>query len=725
MQTGPQPAPAVGIGIATKVLLGSALVTLATALACVVAAFYLYQQQQLPLLFIMALATWLVFTLSVGFLGIHLRRALGRLVEELHERNRVLEWTRSEAEDASGAKDQFLANMSHEIRSPLNGIIGMATILLEEDLGHEQRKRLAILLRSAESLLGVLNDILDISKLDADAVTLEAVPLDLKHLTRELLEEVQPEAHRKGLGLTLEYEADVPRHLRADPSRMRQVLTNLLDNAIKFTREGKVTVSVKCTREDKERATLRLAVADTGIGISRAQQKEIFTPFHQADASTTRRFGGTGLGLAICSRLVQAMGGELELESALEEGTVFAFTVQLARCSSDEVQSHRSATGMYLRLGARVLLVEDDPVSRLVGEELLRLLGCTVELASDGEAALNLALASEHDLILMDLAMPRLDGLEATRRIRAEEAERGLERTPIVALTARAMQGDQERCKDAGMDGYLSKPVRKDALAGVLAKYLGEAPGIPQAKIDTWDDQVLSHTPAVHNRERMEANLDGNRRLADLALGAFMEDAPALIEELERALEQGTHECLERTAHRLRGSSATICADRLEQAASELEKAAASRRGSRCAGAMASVRRAYRELRAALGSRPTDEDKPQSAIDYVTGLGEHDRYISDSSYRGRRRLHAPRPGAPAPLSWLPGGHPRGSCLVPPGHAPRRGLRHPGPFHAGDKRPGAAEAPVRRRLYHAHPLPHGPRHGAGYGQGPQGGRRGLP
>ncbi len=523
-------------------------------------------------------------------------RLMGTLAD-IGERKRqeaVGELARAQAEQASKAKSEFLANISHEVRTPLNALMGLTRLLMESPLNDEQKSWLELMDQSAHTLLNLLNDVLDLSRIEAGKLSLESLRFGLRDTLSEACAVYAEQARAKGLGWALQMDDRLPSSMQGDPSRLRQVLGNLLSNALKFTpRGGRIQVVADCSSSAAGERRLRVRVQDSGVGIAHKHQASIFEAFTQADASTARRYGGSGLGLAICARLVRLMDGSIELHSELGQGSTFTVYLPLGEPAATEAaplsapaELHGVAQAGQRFAGQCVLVAEDHTVNELIMKQLLQRLGCQVRVARDGLQAVAQWQAGGIDLVLMDVQMPGSNGLEATRRIRELEIELGRPHTPIVAVTASAMSGDREACLMAGMDDYISKPVSPQALIQVMDDARLRSAGRPVARRDpglNLQNPAGSSAPTMPAEAsaldiaKLRRRLDGDENTLRQLGQAMRSDLGQRLKALRMALQHQDRDMATTHAHGLKGSLGSMTADRGARLAKGLELAARSR----------------------------------------------------------------------------------------------------------------------------------------------------
>jgi two-component system, sensor histidine kinase len=497
------------------------------------------------------------------------------------EESRRLIEAREHAESAARAKSEFLATMSHEVRTPMNGVLGIAELLLDTQLSVDQRDYVETILRSGQALLEILNDILDLSKIDAGKLDLESIAFDPVQALNDVIALSGPRASAKGLVLGADVAPDVPRDVIGDPGRLRQVLSNLIGNSLKFTDAGEVRAETRVVSVEGDDVVLGFTITDTGIGMTPEQQTKLFRPFTQADTSTTRRFGGTGLGLAICLRLVDMMGGKFEVRSEPGQGSSFSFTLRCKRAAAGSSRAELDDSQMQRRFSGRVLVVEDNVVNRKVARATLKGFGLEVLEAENGSLALEVLAREAVDLVFMDMHMPVMDGVEATLRIRIAEAEGELPgRRPIVAMTANVLKDAVDTCMEAGMDGFLPKPFARRQMIEVLTRWLGgdgnAGANTSPAKVKA--DAVVDGEPAVAPAADPAIDSGVYSQLVETMgedIGMLVEDFFGSTEEmlvaLGRSPERDDVKLVTRLAHTLKSSAAMVGAMTLSAQAKQLE----------------------------------------------------------------------------------------------------------------------------------------------------------
>lgn len=524
---------------------------------------------------------------------------------------------RDVAEAASRARSEFLAMMSHEIRTPMNAVLGFTASLLETRLDEDQRKSAEAIQEASDGLLNILNDILDLSKLDAGRLQFENLPFSPEAVVDNAKSMIAMRASDKGLALVAEIDPNLPKALLGDPGRIRQIVLNLVSNAVKFTAAGEVSISAQCVERDADRAVVRIAVRDTGMGIAPERLEGLFTDFVQADASIHRQFGGTGLGLAICKRLVEQMGGEISVESAPGKGSTFSFWVSLPTADVVDLElpsSPSEAIGLREQLvllgrPLRILIAEDNATNQMVVTRMLKEFDVDLRIARDGVETVEAASASDFDAIFMDMRMPRMDGLEATRAIRALEGARSA--VPIIALTANAFADDVKACRDAGMDDFVAKPIRKRLLVEKLAAIAAgasksssglqrRAPAVvsPQPAPRADDVTLIDRSVVAEICQEI-----GPEAVAEI-VQAFRREGANRIEHLRKLSGKDDRKGLEVEAHTLKGAAGAVGFAQLSALAFALEKHAKTMAPKDHAALIARISVAYAQSCAEIDAHP-------------------------------------------------------------------------------------------------------------------------
>jgi signal transduction histidine kinase/DNA-binding response OmpR family regulator len=517
------------------------------------------------------------------------------LEERIRQRTEDLEKAMRTALAASQAKSEFLANMSHELRTPMNGLLGMLEVVLDSALSAEQREELGIAQRSAYSLLALLNDILDLSKIEAGKMMIESIPYNVRTVLEDCVKSFQARATQKKIALHLEIDDAAPAEVIGDPLRVRQIAANLLSNALKFTELGWVCLRLSVEESAEGPAQMKIAVSDTGAGIEAAKLTAIFEKFTQADGSITRKYGGTGLGLAITKRLVEMQGGKVHVESQVGKGSTFTVTlpwIPVAKAAASSVESRDgAAVKKIVPAEVRILLVEDNLVNQKVVLAILRKKGYRIDVAGDGREALSKLDASlagpdqAYNLVLMDVQMPVLDGLETTRIVRLNSR---WDRLPIIAMTAHAMNGDRERCLQAGMNSYISKPIQPAHLISIIEKQLQE---------QSMETRPVPQASVSGNGATTRSLLEDSAMANDL-LEVFLQLAPERLERLEAAASEADGTTLGSESRKISEAAEQLASRALSDCAQRIELAARGRDFEAALQELQTLRREIAELQA-------------------------------------------------------------------------------------------------------------------------------
>ena len=520
---------------------------------------------------------------ELGLIG----QTFDQLAETLNAREQALKLALLKAQEASTTKSQFLASMSHEIRTPMNGVIGMLNLLDNEPLTDKQKKYTQVAKSSADSLLNLINDILDVSKIEAGKLNIEMIDFDIHHLFSDFATSMSHRIQNPNLKLIVDIDDLQETIVQGDPGRIRQILTNLVGNAIKFTQQGSITVTAKLTPtltegDLNDELMLHCDIQDTGIGIAKDKLNQLFDLFTQADSSTTREYGGTGLGLSIVKQLCQLMRGDIEVSSEINRGSLFSFSILLQKSSTQLIKdqskdfTRKTPINVSFPTGSKILLAEDNKTNQLVALGILESLNLQVDIAEDGQQAIEMLKKhdSTYSVILMDCQMPVMDGFTTTHKIRSGEAGKEISDIPIIAMTANAMQGDRDKCLQAGMNDYVAKPIDEKILYKTLSHWL-----LPKKQFDKKDSSAINIEGAssgnksslIWNFENLKHRLGNQDQLILKVIQTFQKDMPKLIAQAEHHIQCKEKENLAEIAHTLKGITANICATELQTLSTRIE----------------------------------------------------------------------------------------------------------------------------------------------------------